>query len=245
MKRFVLTAVATVTLAAPAAAQDLLGIASAIDPITITTSTPPNGAEEELPGLGHKFELYGAMMDDKDPNNPTNDVVSANVTPTGPFAYAYRRLPPGIKISALDDQLNLKYYFVGARSCGGGSPRIVLFIDGNGDGTVDFSANGHVNPPLNQFCEMNKWKIEDLTDDAPRWEITGAMGVIPNYPYSPWEALETAVTTMFPNHKVLAGFLLDGESCSFHPAACGKAYYDLVTIENRTLENDQDTVRGK
>jgi hypothetical protein len=52
------------------------------------------------------------------------------------------------------------------------------------------------------------------------------------------------VTAVFPNHKVLAGFLLDGESCAagFGPLNCGKAYFDLVTTENRSIENDQDTV---
>ena len=44
-------------------------------------------------------------------------------------------------------------------------------------------------------------------------------------------------------HRVTAGFLLDGEACSFNPANCGKAYYDLVTIENRTLGIWHDTVR--
>ena len=52
-----------------------------------------------------------------------------------------------------------------------------------------------------------------------------------------------AVNATFPNHKILAGFLLDGESCSFSAAGCGKAYYDLLTIENRTLEIWQDAVR--
>jgi hypothetical protein len=42
---------------------------------------------------------------------------------------------------------------------------------------------------------------------------------------------------------VLAGLLVD-DSCSFFTAACGKACYDLVTIENRTLEIWQDTVRN-
>jgi hypothetical protein len=44
---------------------------------------------------------------------------------------------------------------------------------------------------------------------------------------------------------VSAAFLLDGESCAFAPSAvtCGKAYYDLLTIENRTLEIWQDAVK--
>jgi hypothetical protein len=42
---------------------------------------------------------------------------------------------------------------------------------------------------------------------------------------------------------VIAGFLVE-DSC-FAPGSpgCGKAYYDLVTIENRTLETWHDAVR--
>jgi hypothetical protein len=146
----------------------------------------------------------------------------------------------------LDNQLGLKYYFVAPRTCVGGSPRITLLIDGDGDGNFDFAAHGHVNPPALAGCLPNKWVYENLTDDLGRWEITGPQ-VVPTVPpnaYVPWEVLESGVTATFPNHKVLAGFLLDGESCSFNALGCGKAYYDLVTIENRTLENDQDTVKN-
>ena len=62
------------------------------------------------------------------------------------------------------------------------------------------------------------------------------------FPFTPWEVFEGAVTAAFPNHKIRAGFLVD-DSCAFFPAACGKAYYDLLTIENRTLEIWQDTVK--
>jgi hypothetical protein len=91
---------------------------------------------------------------------------------------------------------------------------------------------------------MNDWKYEDLTDALGRWEVTpgGAVPGIPTFPFTPWDAFSAAVTSAFPNHKVIAGFLVD-DSCSFFPAACGKAHYDLVTIENRTLEIWQDTVK--
>jgi hypothetical protein len=51
------------------------------------------------------------------------------------------------------------------------------------------------------------------------------------------------VESVYPNHKVIWGSLVD-DSCSFAPTSCGQAYYDLFTYENRTLENDQDTVRS-
>jgi hypothetical protein len=218
----------------------------------------PASARGELPGLGHKFQLFGVMMKDTDPENMVgkpggsgggvggNEGISAVMTPTS-VALAFRSMPPGIKIAALDNQLGFKHYFVAPRTCGGGSPRLTLLVDANGDGKFDqssgdFAAHGH--PIPFQACPPDKWKYEDLTDDGPRWEVTpgGAVVGIPVFPFSPWEVLETAIMTQFPNHKVLAGFLVD-DSCSFFPDACGKAHYDLVTIENRTLEIWQDAVR--
>jgi hypothetical protein len=223
---------------------------------TMSMSNPTNSAEE-LPGLGHKFELFFGMVDDQDPNNVTNDVISVVTTPAT-IGEAYRNFPPGIKIAALDDQINLKYYFVAPRSCGGGNPRVTLLIDANGDGvwdqsTGDFAAQGHVNPPLYAGCTPDVWHIEDMTDELKRWETTPLValsgGVVPLVcgpigaaTTCTWEELETRVTAAFPNHKVLSGFLHDGDACSFFTPACGKAYYDLFTLENRTLENDQDTV---
>jgi hypothetical protein len=212
------------------------------------------GAKEELPGLGHKFRLSFAMMDAQDPENPTNDVISVTTTPTT-IGVALRDLPPGIRISALDTQLGFKYYFVG-RSCGGGSPRVTLRVDADGDGdfdqdppigpgdpddSPDFAAHGHPNPFVG--CPSNQWVYENLTDNGPRWEVTpgGAVAGIPVFPFVTWDILEAAVTAAFPNHRVITGSLVD-DSCSFSPASCGEANYDLLTVENRTLENDQDTV---
>lgn len=214
---------------------------------TVLSMSDPVYAGEELPGLGHKFELFATMVDDNDPENATNDVISDFTTATA-IGLAFRNLPPGIKIHALDTQLGFKYYFVG-RSCGGGSPRVTLLVDADGDGdfqqgggSPDFAAHGHPNPFAG--CPMNTWVYENLTDNGPRWEVTpgGAVMGIPVFPFSTWDVLEAAVTAQFLNHKVLAGFIVD-DSCSFFLAACGEANFDLLTIENRTLENDQDTVR--
>jgi len=214
---------------------------------------------EELPGLGHKFELLFSMIHDTDPEPfiffgntgnsgnsgggaGVNEVISVTTTQAGAIGVAYRKLG-NIPIDALTNQINLKYYFVN-RSCGGGSPRITLAIDSDGDGDFDFNADGHVNPPLTMFCVSNKWRIEDLTDDLPRWTVTPG-NAIPGfsfYPHTPWKEFAAVVKDAFPNHKVMAGLLVD-DSCGFHPASCGKAYYDLVTIENRTLEIWQDAVR--
>jgi hypothetical protein len=243
-------------------------------PITLSTDvvalSSSQSTQEELPGMGHKFELIGAMVDDQDPENVTNDTVSDVMTTTN-FALAFRNLPPGIKIAALDNQLGLKYFFVPPRSCGGGSPRITVLVDADGDkdfdqdgpggvgpgdppDSFDFAAHGHVNPPSTVGCPTGEWTYEDSTDDGLRWEITPctvATTPVPTpilpatfscpFPFNTWDTLEAETNAAFADHRVFAGFLVD-DSCSFFPASCGTAHYDLVTVENRTLENDQDTV---
>ncbi|HET9249534.1 MAG TPA: hypothetical protein VFP13_06290 [Actinomycetota bacterium] len=204
--------------------------------------------------MGHKFELIGVMVDDTDPENPTNDTISDIATP-GSFALAFRNMPPGIKITALENQLGLKFFFEGSRSCFAGSPRITLLVDANGDGKFqqvpngpDFAAHGHVNPPAFAACPSNVWRYEDLTDALVRWEVTPSTATTP--PIGPiggasavnWDGLEAAISAQFPSHKILAGFVVDDSCFAAGLPSCGKAHYDLVTIENRTLENDQDTV---
>jgi hypothetical protein len=221
---------------------------------TLLADPPPDGAQEELPGMGHKFELFGSGANAQDPDNPTNDVISTQLDLISNFfGGAIRRLPPGIKIAALDGQLNLKYRFTAPRTCFGGSPRITLFIDANGDGKFvqapagpDFVAQGHVNPPLFAACLQGVWRIEDMTDLLPRWETTPATVMLP--PCGPvggpntctWDDLEMRVTTNFPNHRVFAGGLVDDTFGG--PGQTGTAHYDLITVENRTLQNRQDTV---
>jgi hypothetical protein len=232
-------------------AQDLIGgtVQTLVYGTTVLQPNPST-TQEELPGMGHKFELLGGMQDDQDPENPTNDTISIDTT-GGVIGTAFRHLPPGIKISALNNQLGFKYYFVN-RTCGGGSPRLDLFIDSDSDGDFDFTASGHVNPLTSSTgCPANVWVYENMTDELPRWEVLPATRTFP--PCGPagnpatmctWDQLELRVTANYPDHRVMSGQLLDGESCGFpFLPACGKAYYDLVTIENRTLENDQDTVK--
>ena len=211
---------------------------------------------EELPGLGHKFELFGTMITDIDPENAVgnpgnsgggaggNEVISSTSTP-GSFGLAYRKLGNGIGIRALTNQINLKYYFVAPRTCNAGAPRVSLLIDSDGDGDSDFAAHGHVFPPFYTGCTPGRWATEDLTDEGLRWEVTpgGAVPGVPVFPFTPWDAFVPLVESAFPNHKVLAGFLVEDSCFAAGSLGCGKAYYDLLTIENRTLEIWQDAVR--
>ena len=195
--------------------------------------------QEELPGMGHKFQLFGVFADDQDPENVTNDVISGVTTTAYPAGAGtvVRNLPPGIKITALTNQLQLKYFFP-SRNCGGGSPRIQLAIDRNGDGVFDGNAFGYVgHGGFGTGCVTGEWDFVDMTDNVPfRWDLT-QLGL----GYHSWPTAVTALTTTYPNHKVLSGSLVD-DSCSFSAPSCGQAYYDLLTIENRSLENRQDTV---
>lgn len=209
--------------------------------VNMAAQSNPGSTQEELPGLGHKFELLYAMNDDHDPQNPTNDVISVFTTTSYPagIGVAFRDTPPGFKIAALTNQLQLKYYFP-MRNCGGGSPRIQIAIDTDGDGVSNGNAFGYVgHTGFGGGCLSGSWDFVDMTDAVPaRWDLTQfGLG------YHTWQSAVAAISTAYPNHKVLSGSLVD-DSCSFSPASCGQAYYDLFTFENRTLEQDQDTVKN-
>jgi hypothetical protein len=212
-----------------------------VDLFSASTSA---GTQEELPGLGHKFELLFAMRDDDDPQNLTNDVISVLTDTPYPagIGVAFRNTPPGFKIAALDHQINLKYYFPTApRTCYGGSPRVQVGIDRDGDGDFDGNAFGYVgHAPFGGGCITGEWDIVDMTDNIGRWDLSqfgGGMTMT-------WDQAEALITMTYPNHRVIYGSLVD-DSCSFGaPTACGQAYYDLFTYENRTLEQDQDTVKN-
>jgi hypothetical protein len=207
----------------------------------LTVLSSPESTQEELPGLGHKFELMFAMQDDQDPQNPTNDVISMVSTTDFPAGTgtALRNLPPGIKIAALDHQMHVKYFFP-ASTCQNGGPRIQLAIDTDGNGASNGNAFGYVgNGPFGSGCVTGEWDLIDMTDNVPfRWDMTQfGLG------YHTWDSAEAAVTAAFPNHQVLTGSLVDDGCAGGGLGACGQRYFDLTTIENRTLENDQDTVK--
>jgi hypothetical protein len=116
--------------------------------------------------------------------------------------------------------------------------QIAIDTDGNGDSNGNaFGYVGHTG--FGGGCITGEWDFVDMTDNVPaRWDMTQfGLG------YHSWDTAEAAMTSAFPNHKVLSGSLVD-DSCSFSAPSCGQAYYDLFTFENRTLEQDQDTVKN-
>ena len=201
---------------------------------------PMMGADPSSPtvtdSVGFKFELFFSMVDAPDPLNPTNQVISVDTT-GGAIGVALRKLNPGVKIATLTNQLQLKYFFP-VRSCGGGSPRFQLAIDTDGDGNSNGNAFGYVgHAGFGGGCLTGVWDFVDMTDNVPsRWDLTQfGLGL------HTWQTAVAAVTTAFPNHRVLRGSLVD-DSSGFSADATGQAFYDLVTIGHRTLENFDDTV---
>jgi len=185
------------------------------------------------------------MVNDVDFQNADNDTISVTTTPAYPagIGVAVRNLLPRTKIATLTNQLNLKYLFVAPRTCNGGSPSLQLYID-PGDGTSPRNAFGYISnlPGGGGGCVMNVWQFQDmsnLADTLPEWDLTQFGGGYANT----WAQVVAFFSTAYPNHVVLSGGVYD-DSCSFDALACGKAYYDLVTVENRTLTNRQDTVPG-
>lgn len=219
----------------------LLGLASLL--LALTSACP---------GPTERFLLSGTAKDALDPKNVANEVISID-NPEGTACRGLR-----VKIETLDNQLQFKYFYpdqglrlppgpglpLGApRSCGGGSPRISLHIDVEGDGHTDFTAQGHIGGfPNFTTCPAGEWQFEDLTDDQKRWETTPTTvcGQAGGAGTCTWDELEARVTAKYPNHKVLSGCLVD-DSGSFFKAAAGLGFYDNVTIGNRTIQNHSDT----
>lgn len=184
---------------------------------------------------GSVFELFGSAQDDVDPQNPANEVISIDTT-GGKIGGATRvvRAP----IESLDDQVELKYLFVG-RTCGGGSPRITLLVSTDGDDhDAEVIAHGHVGPfPVFTGCTPGVWRYEDLTDDQPRWEVNPSSVLPPGSSFVvPWSVLETALA----GSEVIRGLIVD-DSGGFFPAAAGCGYYELVSIGAGTLSDEDDT----
>jgi hypothetical protein len=207
-------------------------------------------------GSGSNFKIFGDARLTRDPENPTNVVLQVNTDADFNAAGAFRKLH-NVQLWQLDHQLNFRYAFVAPHSCGGGSPRVILLIDADGDGRFDqapngpdFALNGQVNPPAFAECPTSVptpnngganpstlvWHFEDVTDELTRWEITpgSVVPTIPGFPPYPgpnWDLMEQVVSAAFPNHRVLEAIFLE----DFNNTPPGIAYYDLITVLDLTL----------
>ena len=180
---------------------------------------------------GAKFQLVGGASDSVDPENPTNDVLRFENTTTA--AAATRDIRKGTKVEQLDNQVQVRYYFQSPKTCtfAGGTPRIQLAIDTDGDGSSNGNAFGYLgDQPFGGGCPPNTWDIEDMTNAIPKWDITQFGGGFTNT----WDQME-AFFGGFPNHQVLRGALIED------PGGNGVTFYDSLVIGNRDVNTNSDT----
>ena len=235
------------------AISDPLNLIPADDPVltdpsanTAATAVPPH-----LPP-GTNFKLLGNGTDVADPQNVFNEVISTNpqlLPPTqqtpdcmpycSTFGSAYKKFGDHVKVVMLTNMINVKYYFPPSptpRTCAGGSPRVQLGIDRDGDGKFDGNAFGYVgHGSFGTGCVTGVWDYVDLTDTVPaRWDLT-QLGL----GYHSWHTAVTAITAAYPQHRVLHAVLVDDSGWAAGGAGC--AYYDLFTAGMRTLDSWDDT----
>ncbi|HEX2038689.1 MAG TPA: hypothetical protein VHF47_03035 [Acidimicrobiales bacterium] len=189
----------------------------------------------ESPSEGQQFQYFGTAFDDTDPDqaeSSDNDVAHFDTTSGLPVGL---RRNVGELVRELDNQLGFRY-FMANRSCGAGSPRVQLAVDTDGDGVANGNLHGHVRPPYT--CAEDKWVYEDLTDDELRWEVGVGLPGTRAFPHRTW----TEIEALLGNALVLTGALIE-DSQAFAESNRGHAYYDLVSIGNRTFEDHNDTAR--
>jgi hypothetical protein len=231
-----------------------LGVLASLDVTTLIPADDPaltdpaanESATADPPHLpkGGKYKLFGTAKDDLDPQNAFNEVISFDTTDPNAIAGAYRKLGDHVQLGMLTNQVELKYYLVG-RTCGGGSPRIQLGLDLNGDGKFDINAFGYLGDmAFGGGCVMNKWVYEDMTDSAPKWETSQLPVTDPCRSFTDtWSLMVSCITAEYPNHRVVNAVLVD-DSGSFFVGDRGCAYFDLVSTGGRTLTGWDDTSDG-
>lgn len=184
-------------------------------------------------GKGQTFLSFGLVSEVQDPENPTNEVIAFDATTATP-AGVFRNFHKGTKIVELDNQVQLKYYFVG-RTCTLGTPRIQLAVDLDGDGNSNGNAWGYLgDQAFGGGCVAGQWRFEDMTNNAPKWDLSQLGGGMTHT----WDTME-AFLAAFPNHEVLSGMLVDD------PYGFGRVYFDNVVMGNREIDNHEDVARAK
>jgi hypothetical protein len=120
-----------------------------------------------------RFLLGGTATLAQDPDNSANDVIKIR-TDIAPFFGSVSR-KANVKIDKLDNMLEFKAWLAAVaadplgtprqKTCFGGTPRIQLAIDVNGDGRPDGNAFGYYGDPETLFtaCPNDNWMYEDFT----------------------------------------------------------------------------------
>jgi len=219
------------------------------DPIMSDPGTTESASDNppQMP-RGSVYKLFGSAINGLDPQNSFNEVISFDTS--GQIAGALRLLGDHVKVRMLTNQIELNYYFLHP-TCLGGSPRIQLAIDGDGDGDfkqTQASAGQLASPDQNAFgylgdkafgggCAAGAWLHEDMTDTAPKWDLSQWVGT--GKPPAcdmtcTWQEVVTYFQTEWPNHRVLNANLVDDAE----EGNCD--YFDLVNTGARTYTNHED-----
>jgi hypothetical protein len=236
-----------------ATTNQVLGTMMNTDPLTLFSPNDPDIADpansdpatDDPPHFpeGGKFKLFGTAADRLDPMNRFNQVISFDTHDPNAIAGALKLFGDHVKVNMLTDQLELKYYYVG-RTCGGGSTRVQLAISVDGDNRAEGNAFGYIgDKPFGGGCLPNMWVYEDMTDNAPKWDLSQFVPVPACDMTCTWTQVVAYFTTTYPNHRVLNYVLVD-DSQSFFFADQGCAYFDLVSAGGRTLSDWDDTAGG-
>ena len=123
-------------------------------------------------------------------------------------------------------------------NCDGGSPRISLRVDLNGDGVSDGNAFGYVGPfPSFTGCAPQVWRYHDMTDAGQRWDTSQLAGATPGTICGSFVCTFSQVAAFLaankPNHKILRGSLVQN---AFVPIMQGFAFYDDLQIGDEFLD---------
>lgn len=193
----------------------------------------PASAQEQGARSSGKFQLHETAEMINEPGvRPTNHVVRIDTSEDGLYGSASRHL--GVDAGDLDGKLSFDYKVVEGDT-GGGSPRLILSIDDDGDGNHDFYlvTDGSGSPGW-QSCPgaPAQWQSFDATDDGDTyWRIHPGGG------YYTWT---DAKAQLSEDHTVLSGALVDDSY--WKDCAAGITYYDDVQIGDRTLSGNSDVV---
>jgi hypothetical protein len=226
---------------------------------------------------GGGFFLGGTAQLAQDPENPANDVIRINTT-LAPGQCSPLTLPPfqncpsgtvsrtvNVKVDKLDNMLEFKAWFngydvAGLKTCIGGSPRIQLAIDTDGDGESNGNAHGYFGASPNfAGCPSDTWLYEDLTgpgdffitggvlapstgyltpNEELEWDLTQFGGSF----YNTWSQTELFFANGFPQHLVCTVALVDDTFGA--PGMSGIAYYDLFSAGKATW-TDRSDIAGR
>lgn len=167
------------------------------------------------------WEIYGLLWGRAPGTGTGNDDIALRSTfqlaskARTPAASAVRLwLPPGRQIGSLG---TMSYRFLMEEGdCGGGSPRLAVIMDADGDGQVDVVAEGLAGPaPSFTGCGTGVWIHEVATDDDPSWEVRTSQGIV--QAYVPWDVAVAAVTDLYPDHRVLRIQWIQDSFWAFQP----------------------------